>query len=77
MPRLGLSISNSFDNRPRAPQPDAYGRRPRQISGVQIVGEREKTPVFSSLFLKVTATLAAIATISVALAILRIYTFHH
>jgi len=77
MPRLGLSINESFDRRPRAPQPDAYGRRPRQLSGVQIVGERDRTPVLSSLYLKTLAALGLLATVSVSLAILRIYTFHH
>jgi hypothetical protein len=77
MPRLGLSINDSFDRRPRAPQPDAYGRRPRQVSGVRVVGEREKAPLFSPLFLKVTAVMTLIAAIAVSLAIWRLFTFHH
>jgi hypothetical protein len=77
MPRLGLSINESFDNRPRAPKPDPYGRRPRQVSGVHVVGERDKTPLFSTLYAKVLTALALLATASTALAILRIYTFHH
>jgi hypothetical protein len=76
MPRLGLSIKDSFESYPRASKPDAYGRRPRQVAGVQIVGERDRAPIFSSLFLKVTATLAVLAMLSVALAIVRIYAFH-
>lgn len=76
MPRLGLSFNESFDRRPRAPKPDAYGRRPRQISGVRVVGERETAPLFP-LFLKATATLTIIAAIAVSLAVWRLYTFHH
>jgi hypothetical protein len=76
MPRLGLSINDSFDRHPRAPKPDAYGRRPRQIAGVRVAGEREKTTIFSSLFIKAAAILAVIAALSMALAILRLYTFH-
>ncbi|WP_424362924.1 hypothetical protein [Methylocystis parvus] len=77
MPRLGISINDSFDRRPRAPQPDAYGRRPRQVSGVRVVGEREKAPLFASVFLKVTTALALVAIASMSLAIWRLFSFHH
>lgn len=77
MPRLGLSINQSFDNRPRPPKPDQYGRRVRSLDGVRIVGEREERPVFASLFVKVTLTLSLVATIAVALAMWRLFTFHH
>lgn len=77
MPRLGVSINDSFDRRPRAPKPDAYGRRPRQVSGVRVAGEREKAPLFSSLFLKVTTALALVAIASMSLAIWRLFTFQH
>ncbi|QGM98462.1 hypothetical protein [Methylocystis parvus] len=77
MPRLGLSFNNSFDSRPRAPKADAYGRRPRQVTGVQIVGERETSPIFSSVYVKAMGLLAIVAAISVAAAIIRIYAFRH
>ncbi|WP_442756723.1 hypothetical protein ACNHKD_09080 [Methylocystis sp. JAN1] len=77
MPRLSVSISDSFDSRRRAPKPDAYGRRPRHVPGVRIVGERETAPSLSSLFFKATATLVVIAAIAVSLAVWRLFTFHH
>lgn len=77
MPRLGLSINETFDSRTRAPKPDPYGRRPRQVSGVQIVGERGERPIFTSLFAKVIVTLSLVAALSTSLALLRLFTFRH
>lgn len=77
MPRLGLSLNESFDSTTRAPKPDSYGRRVRAVTGVQITGERAENPLFTSLYIKATAALALLATLAVALAILRIYSFKH
>ncbi|PPD45810.1 MAG: hypothetical protein CTY15_02835 [Methylocystis sp.] len=77
MPRLGLSINESFDNRPKAPKSDQYGRRVRTLDGVRVAGEREAPPVFTSTFARVTLTLTLIATIATALAMWRLFTFHH
>jgi hypothetical protein len=73
MPRFSFAFNESHDKRLRAPKADAYGRRPRQVSGVRVVGEREN----GSLFLMVVATMAIVAAVSVSLALWRLYTFHH
>ena len=77
MPRLGLAINEKFDNRPKAPKPDPYGRRVRAVEGVQIVGEREKTPIVTSLYAKAVMTLAFLATLTTLLALVRLFNFRH
>jgi hypothetical protein len=77
MPRFSFAFNESQDKRLRAPKADAYGRRPRQVSGVRVVGERENASGGASIFLMVTATMAIVASVSVSLALWRLYTFHH
>jgi len=77
MPRLGLSINESFVKSPKPPKPDQYGRRVRAVSGVRVVNEREAPPVFTSLFFKVTLTLALLATLATSLALWRLFSFTH
>lgn len=77
MPRLGLSISESYDRRPKAPKPDQYGRRVRTVEGVRVVGAREQRPIFTPLYFKVTAALVLLATASISLAMWRLFNFPH
>lgn len=77
MPRLGLSISENFDHRPKAPKPDRYGRRVRAVDGVRVVGEREVRLAFTTLYAKIFVTLALLAALTSSLAILRLFTFRH
>lgn len=77
MPRLGLSVSESFDRRPSAPKPDPYGRRPRRVEAVRIAGEDRTPSLFSPVFIKLTASLAVIAAVAVSIAAWRLFTFPH
>jgi hypothetical protein len=77
MPRFSFAFHESHDKRLRAPKADAYGRRPRQVSGVRVVGEREDESRRAALSFTVAATMAVVAAVSVSLALWRLYTFHH
>lgn len=77
MPRFGIAINESSDQRFRAPKPDQYGRRVRDVQGVRVAGVREEPTIFSSLFFKVTLTLSIVAMLAVSLAAWRLFTFRH
>jgi hypothetical protein len=76
MPRLGVTIHDSFGRRQQASKPDSYGRRVRQVRGVEVAAE-SGTPMFSPLFLKLTMTLSLVAIAAASLAAWRLFTFPH
>ena len=78
MPRFGLSFADTYDQRQRAPQPDPYGRRPRHVEAVRIVGEEPQRPlILSPFFIKLTLSLTAVAAVAVSIAAWRLFTFPH
>jgi hypothetical protein len=76
MPRLGLTLNDSFARQP-AVKADQYGRRIRHVEGVNVVDERDERPIFSPLFLKATLTLTLLATATVSMAAWSLFTFPH
>lgn len=76
MPRLGVSISETFDSKPKVARPDRYGRRVRHVSGVEYVREKPARPL-RSLFFRITATLALLAIIAMSAALWRLFSFPH
>lgn len=76
MPRLGLSISETFDSKRTVARPDRYGRRVRHVNGVEYVAEKREKPL-RSLFFKITATLALLAIIAMSAALWRLFSFPH
>ncbi|MCC3244401.1 hypothetical protein LG047_03520 [Methylocystis sp. WRRC1] len=77
MPRLGLSISESFDARRKVSKPDRFGRRVRHVNGVYHVGEKPERPLFGPLFLKLAFALSIIAMLAMSLAMWRLFHFPH
>lgn len=74
MPRLGMSIDEKFDHQ-RAPRPDKYGRRVRYVNGVDV--PNEKRALIDPLFLKLALGLTIIASVAMAVAIWRLFSFPH
>jgi len=75
MPRLGLSINETFDSRVNHNRPDHYGRRVRHVDGVHYVGGTSERPLFGSLFFRISFALSIIAMLAMSLAMWRLFHF--
>lgn len=73
MPRLGVSVDRHFEQ--KASPADKYGRRIRQVNAVEYGSERSR--LFDPILVKLAAGLAIVATVSMTVAIWRLFTFQH
>lgn len=71
MPRLGVSVNNSFATHNR---PDRYGRRVRYVNGVDYFEPKERS---FSLFVKLAMALTLIASLAMPLAVWKLFNFPH